>query len=160
MRKMLLALVAALAALAIGVGSATAGSLITSKQVKDHSLKVKDLRKNAVKKLRGQTGPVGATGATGPAGPAGKDGENAVTSVYTKTAAPYALTNGGQHSSTVVCDAGDVAISGGYSYETTKTVVVTTSRQTESEQGWTATFRNDGAGTANVAVYAVCADAA
>lgn len=79
MRKTYVALIAVLAVLAIGVGSATAGSLITSKQIKDHTIKVKDLRKNAVKKLRGQTGPAGATGATGAAGKAGDKGATGAT---------------------------------------------------------------------------------
>lgn len=76
--------VAALALmLAAGTG-ATASLLITGKQIKDgsvtsadiknKSLKVKDLSTKAKAKLKGATGPAGARGATGPAGPAGPQG--------------------------------------------------------------------------------------
>ena len=69
--------------LAAGTG-ATASLLITGKQIKDgsvtssdikdRSLKVKDLSTKAQAKLKGRTGATGATGARGPAGPAGPAG--------------------------------------------------------------------------------------
>ena len=82
-------IVAALALmLAAGTG-ATASLLITGKQIKDgsvtssdiknRSLKVKDLSTKAKTKLKGATGPAGpagARGATGPAGPAGAAGSS------------------------------------------------------------------------------------
>ena len=67
------------AVLALG-GTAVAAKLITGKQVKDGSLQLKDLSKQARKKLAGvagATGPAGAqgpTGATGPTGPKGETG--------------------------------------------------------------------------------------
>ena len=66
-------------------GSYAAGTLITSQQIKDGTIKVKDLNKLTVTALKGQTGPAGPAGAkgatgskgdagpAGPAGPAGKD---------------------------------------------------------------------------------------
>jgi len=76
MRKrtlLIIAVVATLAGLLFG-SAATAGNLITSKQVKDHSLKVKDLRKSAVNKLRGHNGVNGVNGVDGKNGVNGKDG--------------------------------------------------------------------------------------
>jgi len=83
-RTALTVVVAALALmLAAGTG-ATASLLITGKQIKDNSitsqdiknktLKVKDLSTKAQTKLKGRTGATGETGARGPAGPAGPAG--------------------------------------------------------------------------------------
>jgi hypothetical protein len=85
------ALMVATVALVAGMaGSATAASLITGKQiknesltgadVKDGSLKTRDLARGARNDLagergpRGRSGPAGAVGASGPAGPAGPAG--------------------------------------------------------------------------------------
>ncbi|MDO9356394.1 MAG: collagen-like protein [Solirubrobacteraceae bacterium] len=65
---------------ALGGGSATAAALITSKQIKDGTITVKDLSKATVKQLQGGAGANGAggakgtDGANGPAGPAGAVG--------------------------------------------------------------------------------------
>ena len=73
-------LLIALVVLAVAAtsGSAVAGSLITSKQIKDGTIKYKDVHKRARTKLKGATGPQGSQGpqgdqgAPGPAtGPAG-----------------------------------------------------------------------------------------
>ena len=72
-------LLIALVVLAVAAtsGSAVAGSLITSKQIKDGTIKYKDVDKRARTKLKGATGPQGPQGpqgqgqpgpATGPAG--------------------------------------------------------------------------------------------
>ncbi|WP_323791861.1 hypothetical protein [Nocardioides sp.] len=55
-------------------GSAVAGSLITSAQIKDGTIKVKDLNKKTVKKLQGKSGPVGAQGEQGEQGEQGPAG--------------------------------------------------------------------------------------
>lgn len=89
-RTALAVVVAALALIVSAAAGATASLLITGKQIKDgtvttkdvknRSLKVKDLSPKAKAKLRGATGPAGprgatgATGATGPAGPTGLQG--------------------------------------------------------------------------------------
>jgi hypothetical protein len=69
--------VASIALIAATSGSAIAASVITGAQIKDGSIGVKDLSKQAVAKLhgaRGKTGPRGAAGAQGPAGIAGAAG--------------------------------------------------------------------------------------
>jgi len=53
-------------------GSAVAASLITSKQIKDGTIQVKDISKTA----RAQLAPKAAVGVPGPQGPAGSQGPN------------------------------------------------------------------------------------
>ena len=67
-------LVALVALVLVGSGSAVAGSLITSSQIKDHTIQVKDLNQKAVKALRGKTGKTGAAGTQGPQGDQGDPG--------------------------------------------------------------------------------------
>jgi hypothetical protein len=68
-------LVAVLALVLAGTGTGyAAGTLITSKQIKDKTIKLKDIAPKTRAKLRGNTGPTGpqgpqgGTGATGPRG--------------------------------------------------------------------------------------------
>ena len=65
-------LVIALVVLAVAAtsGSAVAGSLITSKEIKNGTIKLKDVDKRARTKLKGATGPQGPQGAQGQPGPA------------------------------------------------------------------------------------------
>ena len=58
------------AVFAIGTGGAVAGSLVTSADIKDGTVRVKDMRQTAVQKFS-KTGPAGATGAQGAQGLAG-----------------------------------------------------------------------------------------
>lgn len=71
-------IVAALALVVAGTGSGyAAGTLVTSKQIKDKTIKIKDISPKARAKLRGKKGPVGQpgpTGATGAGGAAGAQG--------------------------------------------------------------------------------------
>jgi hypothetical protein len=64
--------VAFLALLIATSGSAVAASLITSKQIKDGTIQVKDISKTA----RAQLAPKAAVGVPGPQGPAGAQGPN------------------------------------------------------------------------------------
>ncbi|MDX6373780.1 MAG: hypothetical protein QOD98_2768 [Nocardioidaceae bacterium] len=61
----------------IGAGAGYSAGLITSADIKDHTIKLKDIRPGTVKKLKGQTGP---TGPQGPAGPSGT-GETVVSAL-------------------------------------------------------------------------------
>ena len=58
----------------VGGGSAVAGSLITSAQIKDHTIKMVDLNNHTVQQLQGQTGDTGPAGPQGPQGPQGDAG--------------------------------------------------------------------------------------
>lgn len=61
-------------------------------EVKNKSLKVKDLSDDAQAKLKGNTGPAGARGPAGPAGPAGPVGPAATTTV-SNLAGVFSATN-------------------------------------------------------------------
>lgn len=58
----------------VATGSYAAGTLITSKQIKNGTIQVKDLSPKAVGQLRGATGATGSTGATGATGSTGSTG--------------------------------------------------------------------------------------
>ncbi len=69
--------VAAVAMFVVTGGAATAAKLITGKDIKNGSIKLKDLSKGAKDSLEGERGPEGARGpqgAQGAAGPAGAAG--------------------------------------------------------------------------------------
>jgi len=68
-------LIVAIAALVAAMsGSAVAASLITSKQIKDGTIQLKDISKTARKSLRGKSGAAGAQGAKGDTGAPGAPG--------------------------------------------------------------------------------------
>ena len=68
-------LIALVAVLVVALsGTAVATSLITSAQIKDGTIQLKDLNKKTRTKLKGQAGPAGAAGAQGPQGPKGDQG--------------------------------------------------------------------------------------
>ncbi len=61
----------------ISGGSAVAGSLVTSAQIKDRTIQLKDLNKKTIKSLKakkGKAGPQGVTGAPGEQGEQGAKG--------------------------------------------------------------------------------------
>lgn len=86
MKKILYILVAALVALALMAGGASADRLLTGKDIKDGTIRTADIRDGGVKAVdlsvpvrnqlykvgsSGEQGPKGDTGAAGPRGPAG-----------------------------------------------------------------------------------------
>ena len=66
--------VAAAVVFALSIGGATAASLINGNSIRNHTIGVIKLKKNAVQALRGQRGARGAIGPAGPGGPAGPQG--------------------------------------------------------------------------------------
>jgi hypothetical protein len=76
------------AAVAVGfsvTGTAVAHGLITSHDIRNHTIELRDISPRALAYLHGQRGPagprgpVGRTGARGPAGPAGRTGAKGAT---------------------------------------------------------------------------------
>jgi hypothetical protein len=174
MRRILFMVLAGVAVLALGVGTATAGNLITSKQVKDHSLKVKDLRKSAVTKLRGHNGAQGLQGLQGLPGKNGvdgKDGRDGVDGASAADSAHTVLSVGGSFgvgitSVTASCQPGESVLGGGYTTGIANkdaTVVVLGDAPTSGDNGWTVRgYKVDAPGTSGVGsvpvtVYAICA---
>jgi hypothetical protein len=100
-------------------GTATAAKLITSKDIKNGTIKTVDLSKSAKKALRGprgKQGPVGPQGALGPQGPQGAQGPAGPSTLSGITAwdASVVVTAGGSDGGTVMCDPGQRVISGGW----------------------------------------------
>ena len=81
--------VCAVVALAVGATGATAASLITSANIKDGTIKTRDLSPSLQKKIKqaGKPGANGATGATGAAGATGATGANGATGATGATGA-------------------------------------------------------------------------
>jgi hypothetical protein len=103
-------LVALLALVMATTGSAVAASLITSKQIKNGTIKSKDLSAKAKRDLRGNEGPRGAQGPTGPQGPAGPSAVSRIQRVEaTLTVGPGVV-----ESVSVNCPAGTSLVSGGW----------------------------------------------
>lgn len=69
--SMVVSLIALFVALS---GSAVAATLVTSRQIKNGTIQLKDISASARKALRGKTGPKGDTGATGLTGATGASG--------------------------------------------------------------------------------------
>lgn len=123
-----LAVAVAVIALVLSAGAgATAARLITGKDVKDgtitsrdvknRSLKVKDLSAGATLKLRGASGPTGPRGAAGPVGPAGTAGLSGFEVVTRSLPIPAGLPGvGGTDTVTAACPAGKKAIAATAAY--------------------------------------------
>lgn len=73
MKKIITVIAVVIAALALMMGGATAGSLITGKDIKDGSVGTVDLKPGAVKQFS-KPGPAGAQGEQGLRGPSGSQG--------------------------------------------------------------------------------------
>ena len=120
--------VAAIVALLVGAGSATAGSLITSAKIKNGTIKLEDISASAKAALKGNTGApgvagntgatgnAGATGAQGVQGPAGGFDPAKVTYVEGPTVSVAASSAGNPSAgvSTAKCPAGTKVVGGGY----------------------------------------------
>jgi len=82
--------------LLVAAGGATAQSLITSGDIKNGTIKKKDLSKKTVSKLKGQTGPAGPAGPQGPQGepgPAGGTGGGSTLRVLLQTSGDAPITD-------------------------------------------------------------------
>jgi hypothetical protein len=118
-------MVVALLALFVALGgtATAAGVLVTSGQIKDRTIQVRDLSPQAVRALRGTRGPQGPEGPPGPAGPQGPQGNpgpagapgpagRSATDVYTRTLDSAAQAGGGSFVN-LFCGPGEVAVTGG-----------------------------------------------
>jgi hypothetical protein len=133
-----IAAAATVAALGMGGAQAASNRLLGSNDIKDHSIKVKDLAPSTVTSLQGKQGPAGPAGADGvdgkngvdgkdgaqgpagpagaqgPAGPAGADGADGAGAVTTYTRTDTVAVPAGEDASVNVgCATGDVATGGG-----------------------------------------------
>ena len=101
-------------------GSAVAASLITGKQIKDHTITKKDISASTVRSLKGQRGQRGATGPRGAVGPQGAQGPAGPVNIGATTAVqgpsvPICSFGSGScavATSTAVCPAGMKVVTG------------------------------------------------
>ena len=85
-------------------GGATAASLITSGDIKNKTIKKKDLSNKAVRQLQGNEGPQGPQGPPGPT----------VVNQLTRVEAAVTVAAGEVDSATATCPGGQGVITGGY----------------------------------------------
>ncbi len=154
--KVLILCVAGTAVLA-SAGSVTAASLITSKQIKDGTIKMKDLSP-AVRAAIAAPGPSGAQGPAGPEGPSGAQGEKGAKGESgTFSAASVTIVTGNQAeypvpfpggvvpSSDVVCPVNTVAIGGWFEmvglYFAAPAPFVSSKRQAANPRMWSVTIQ-------------------
>lgn len=115
-RNVFTVIIAAIAVLAIGTGGAVAGSMVTSAQIKDHTVRQVDIAQPALNafKAPGPRGAKGATGSRGPAGDPGAPGDSNFKDAYYATAAYDAGdTNAGAIATVACADPSHTALSGG-----------------------------------------------
>ena len=186
MRKPSPAMVVALAALFVALGgTGTAATLlVTSKQIKDRTIQLRDLSPQAVRALRGARGPQGVAGAEGPPGPAGPQGPQgnqgpagpvgrSASDVYTRvfTPAEPAPPAGGTYFN-AFCGPNEVALSAGVRTESLFGAVfdnfpivstgpgdndLRAAVHGEKPQGWRLGVRSTGTATSvPYTVYLVC----
>jgi hypothetical protein len=179
MRRPSNGLVIAVIALGFSItGTAVARSLITSGDIKDHTIQTVDISARAVSDLQGQRGPAGpagaagaagatgATGATGPTGdtgapggrgPAGPTGGPLDPSRIVHVAGPVFTLSAGQPGPTYYaapCPAGAIALGGGFTV--TGSVHVSSSQASDFQQGWQISADNPGSSPGTAQANAVC----
>ena len=140
-------------------GTATAARLITSKDIKNGTIKTVDMSPSAKRALKGNRGATGPQGLAGPAGPTGAQGPagpstvSAITPVFGSLVVPPGQVDGGF----VSCPSGSRAVSGGFF---TDSGTVFLSEATDDRTGWLVAVDNTASTTeANLEAAAYCAGA-
>lgn len=149
-------------------GSATAGALITGRDIKDGTVTSKDLRNGTVTgadvkdgslsrqdfsgSLQGPQGPAGPEGPVGPQGPQGTPG----VSGYQHVVADALVPQNAFRTHDAGCPAGKVVVGGGVSSVDSTYIRVAESAPLTEGRGWTAGVRNTKSTPVTVYVWAVC----
>lgn len=161
MKVLKMAAVCAVVALGVGAASATAASLVTSKNIKNGTIQMVDMSASAKRALKGNTGApgapgsVGANGANGAQGPAGGFDPAKVKYIEgpTVTVAP-----GDPGISIAWCPAGTKVVGGGQFFALANGGLTVESSQPRPQgDGWIAGFSNTGSVDGEATAYAVCA---
>jgi hypothetical protein len=144
--------VAAISVMLVGAGGATAASFITSKDIKNGTIKMADISSSAKRALKGNAGSQGSQGVQGPAG-----GFDPAKVVYVE--GPMVTAPAGEAAVSVAyCPAGTKAISGGYFFAYANDgLTIETNQPLTDGTGWMAGFANSGGIDGDATAYAVCA---
>jgi hypothetical protein len=128
---------------------------VTTPQVKDGTLLAADFKAGQL-----PAGSQGPKGDTGPTGPKGDKGDPGATHVVERHGSGPAAGPGAYSTAYVECQAGETVVGGGggVSVNGAGKQTLTATVPVTYPQGWSATYRNDGAGgTVQAGVYALCA---
>ena len=135
--------------------TAFAATLITGKDIKDHTITKRDISKSTLKALKGRAGAPGAPGAPGPQGLQGGQGPAGPNWALTPIAASYTIAAGGVDIADAPCPAGLGIVSGGWY---TNAAGGAYTDQSFDGRSWSVGVDNfEGATPADVEVYAYCA---
>jgi hypothetical protein len=127
---------------------------VTSSEVKDRSLGVRDLALAARTSLRGERGPQGPKGDTGPPGPGGPG--SGITVIY-RTNSDGRVNFGEVTSATAVCGPNEKVLGGGVRVDTGTDLAVRESYPNLNNTAWTGRVGNDDlSGVGSYTVTAVC----
>jgi hypothetical protein len=127
---------------------------VTSSEIKDRTIRLRDISRTTRTQLRGQRGPAGPAGPPGGAGTG--TGAGALNLVV--ATAPGTVPREGATAATATCPAGRRVTGGGARVDTGTDVSVRESYPSANNTAWTARVGNDDtAGTASYTVFAVCA---
>ena len=146
-------IIAAVVIFALGAGTAGAARLITSRDIRNGTIKTVDLSAKAKRSLRGQVGPEGPVGPQGPAGPSVVGQSGLVTSAQV----PFGPTDLVM-AAIAFCPAGQRVVSGGGVSISDEQLAA--SRPTDDRSGWgvIGVDLTDNGGE-YVQAYAICAPA-
>jgi hypothetical protein len=153
------ALIAGIVAAVVAATSSTAATLvITSKNIKNGTIRAVDLSaaaKRALKGARGERGAIGPQGPQGLPGPQGIQGPPGIQRVRFVASRPVAIGPGVTVPVHASCDSGETAIAGGFLLNGPDAAVV---QSVGTGGGWTVTGENDPAATASATLtaYAHC----
>jgi len=129
---------------------------VTSSDIKDRTIRLSDISRNARSQLRGQRGPAGPPGPPGAGGTGtGTGAANLVVATTTNTVAA-----GEANGATATCPAGRRVTGGGARFDTGTDVSVRESYPSGSgnSTAWTVRVGDDDmTGTASYTVFAICA---
>jgi len=158
MNRRVLILLAIVAVLSTASGAAATRVLITSKDIKNGTIRPIDLSAAAKRTIRGKQGIRGARGIQGPIGPRGLQGNQGLPGftdvLFNDNVGPVAPNSDGTVSA--VCISGYKAVGGGFQ-STDPNVLVYASKPSASGFGWDVSARNSGSSSHALWAYVLCA---
>ena len=158
MSRRVLILLAIVAVLSMASGAAATRVLITSKDIKNGTIRPIDLSPAAKRTMRGKQGIQGIRGKQGPIGPRGLQGNQGLPGFTDVLPNDNLGAISANSSGTVsaVCSSGYKAVGGGFE-ATDPSLSVYSSKPSASGFGWDVSARNSGGSSAALWAYVLCA---